>query len=236
MMKLQLLSFIFILLLSLPSFAQKKEDVVYLLNGWIIRGKIISKEQDKISIQSVDRNLYVFTSKEIKQITEEEIPPVFNIKQKGFGHFTELGPLASQNTGELNVNTSAFSFQTINGYKFNQYVFTGVGAGIDLYATQTFFPVIATLRGDFRKGKQFVPFYFTDFGYGFNGTKNTITGVSYEGGTVFAAGLGLKIGLSNNAGVMISIGYRDQRYGTVQQNINLQNNYQRIALRAGFYL
>jgi sRNA-binding regulator protein Hfq len=235
-MKLQLLSLIFIFLLSLPSFAQKKEDVIYLLNGWVIRGKIISKEQDKISIQSVDRNVYVFTTKEVKQITEEEIPAIFNIKQKGFGHFTELGPLASQNTGELNVNTSAFSFQTINGYKFNQYLFTGIGAGIDLYATQTFFPVIGTIRGDFKAGKQFVPFYFTDFGYGFNGTKNTITGVSYKGGTVFAAGLGLKIGLSNNAGVMISIGYRDQRYGTVQQNINLQNNYQRIALRAGFYL
>ncbi|WP_051291228.1 hypothetical protein [Pedobacter glucosidilyticus] len=235
-MKLQLFSTIFIVLLSLQSLAQKKEDVIYLLNGWVIRGKIISKEQDKISIQSVDRNLYVFEANEIKEITEEEIPPVFNIKQKGFGHFTELGPLASQNTGELNVNTSAFSFQTINGYKFNQFLFTGLGAGIDLYATQTFFPVIGTIRGDFRAGKQFVPFYFTDFGYGFNGTKNTITGVSYEGGTVFAAGIGLKIGLSNNAGVMISIGYRDQRYGTVQQNLKTRNNYQRIALRAGFYL
>jgi sRNA-binding regulator protein Hfq len=107
-MKIQLLVIIFAILFGFQSFAQKKEDVVYLLNGWVIRGKIISKEQDKISIQSVDRNLYVFKSNEIKEIREEEIPPVFNIKQKGFGHFTELGPLASQNTGELNVNTSAF--------------------------------------------------------------------------------------------------------------------------------
>ena len=226
----------FCLFFSFQSFAQQQEDVIYLKNGWIIRGEITSKNQETITIKTQDRNVFVFKIDEILNTNKEDVPPSFNLKEKGFFHFTELGPLASQNTGELNVNTSAFSFQTINGLKFNPHFGVGLGVGIDLYATQTFIPAFATIRGDLTSKKQFVPFYFVDYGYGFNGTTNTLPNTSFNGGSVFATGLGLKIGLSEKAGVLISLGYRNQRYGaTVNQQTN-RDTYNRIALRAGFYL
>lgn len=234
MIKLKLT--VLICLIGFSSFAQKTEDVIYLKNGWIIRGSITQKTDTQVTITSSDRNVFVLRSDEILKISREMLPAEYNLKQRGFSHFVELGPLASQNTGELNVNTSAFSFQALSGYKFNQYAFLGAGAGVDLYATQTFFPVFATFRGDLLSKKQFVPFYFTDFGYGINGTNNASPGISYKGGTIFAAGLGLKIGLSKNAGVMISLGYRNQRYGSVRNGQDVDDNYNRIALRAGFYL
>ncbi len=235
-MKLKFTLFTFLLLLVFVANAQVTEDVVYLKNGWILHGKITNKTDTSVSIKTKDRNIFVFKTDEVLKITQETLPPDYNLKEKGYAHFTELGPLASQNTGELNVNTSAFSFQTVNGYKFKKWLFAGAGVGIDLYATQTFFPVFGSLRGDFISKKQFVPFYFMDFGYGINGTTKTQTDISYRGGAVFAGGLGLKIGLSKNAGVMISIGYRNQRYGATRNGRLIDDSYERIALRAGFYL
>jgi len=59
---------------------------------------------------------------------------------------------------------------------------------------------------------------------------------SFAGGSIFAAGLGLKIGLSEKAGVLISIGFRNQKYGATENQQTRRDTYNRLALRAGFYL
>ena len=37
-----------------------------------------------------------------------------------FGHYTEIGALATTRTTPDNVTTAAFSFQMVNGYRFSQ--------------------------------------------------------------------------------------------------------------------
>src|SRR5215475_12882171 len=85
-----------------------------------------------------------------------------------FSHYTEIGALAATKNRPDNVTTAAFTFQTVNGYKFNQYLFTGIGVAADLYAKQTIVPVFASVRGDFIHTGIFIPFYFVDGGYGFD--------------------------------------------------------------------
>jgi hypothetical protein len=218
------------------AFGQKAEDVVYLKNHWVLHGRITLKTDTQVSIETKDHNIFVFKTGEIDHISREKVESELNTKMHGFASFIELGPLAARNTSQLNVNTSAFSFQTVNGYKLNQWLFAGLGLGADLYATQTFFPVFGSIRGDLLSKKQYEPYYFVDAGYGFNGTLGNTSAISNKGGALYAVGLGLKIGLSHNAGVLISLGFRTQSYETSFNSITDKATYQRLALRAGFYL
>lgn len=154
---------------------------------------------------------------------------------KGFGHFTEIGALAATRNRPDNVTTAAFTFQTVNGYRFSPFAFTGIGIAADLYATQTSVPVFASLRGDFITKGTFVPYYFIDGGYGIDITSST-TDVSYKSGAMFAAGIGFKIPLVNGAGFHVNFGYRLQKGATIKSGIRDDYSNNRIAMRAGFYL
>ena len=199
MMRLFCLMIIPVLLLlsaAGPARAQQAiEQVLYLKNGWVLRGRLLSPPAaDPVRLATADRNEFVFRRAEIDSLRERPAPParVLGVayKARGFGHFTELGALAGRNTSR-SVNTSAFSFQTVNGYKFGQWVFVGLGMGADLYATQSLVPLFASVHGDFTRRGTLLPFYSLDVGYGIN-----ITGrdnapaqpVTYRGGTLWAAG------------------------------------------------
>lgn len=157
------------------------------------------------------------------------------IHTRGFGHYTEIGALAATKNRPDNVTTAAFSFQTVNGYTFSRWLFTGIGVAADLYATQTNIPVFGSVRGNLIKEGRFVPFYFLDGGYGIDITSST-TDISYKGGAMFAGGIGFKIPVNNGVGFMVSFGYRMQKGSTVQSGIKQDYTNNRIALRAGFYL
>ncbi|HLK27631.1 MAG TPA: hypothetical protein VKT28_03565 [Puia sp.] len=212
-----------------------KEDVIYLKNKWVIRGKILKKDA-MVKLQTRDGNIYVFNTSEIDSIKHERFWRNFFYKQKGFAHFTELGPLVAGKTTIDGVTTAAFSFQTVNGYKFSQYAFTGLGIGADLYATQTILPVFASFRGDLLKNGNVLPFYFADAGYGINITQNSSEATDFKGGFEYALGLGVKIPFNRNAGFLLSVGYRYQKTSYTQDAKPTDVIYKRLAVRAGFFL
>ncbi|MGC4036144.1 MAG: hypothetical protein QM764_09295 [Chitinophagaceae bacterium] len=156
-------------------------------------------------------------------------------KVSHFGHYTEIGALAATKNRPDNVTTAAFSFQTVNGYKFNKRLFTGIGVAADLYATQTIIPVFASVRSDLAEKGSFIPFAFLDGGYGIDITSSSTT-ISYKSGPMFAAGIGFKIPINNGPGFMISFGYRLQKGATVESGVRTDYNNNRLALRAGFSL
>jgi hypothetical protein len=210
------------------------QQAVQLKNGSVIRGKVL-QEKPTVRIETYDKSLWVFQPAEVESISASEVVfPHIQYKSRGFVHYTELGPLAMSNRASNGVTTSAFSFQTVNGYKFNQWLFTGLSVGADLYAVQTFVPIMLSLRGDFSsKGNQ-VPFYFVEGGYGLNATSNDLSGTSFEGGEAFAAGLGLKLLFHGNTGFVIAVGYRFQRSSVVQRSVSKTEDFGRLSLRAGF--
>ncbi len=213
-----------------------EEDVLYLKNGWVLRGVITKSAGDSISIITGDRNRYIFRGSEVDHISKEKkIWGDGQYRNQGFGHFTEIGALAATKNRPDNVTTAAFSFQTVNGYRFGPRLFTGLGIAADLYATQTTIPLFASIRGDITTTGIFVPYYFIDGGYGFDITSSTTT-ISYESGPMFAAGIGFKIRFSRVAGFHVNFGYRMQKGATVESGIKTNYTNNRIALRAGFYL
>lgn len=224
-------------IVSVNIFAQKQnDDVLYLKNGSIYRGKIVDKNQQTLKLETYEKNTIAFQVADIQSINSEPTlrKSAITYKEKGFVHYTELGPLAMSNRASNGVTTSAFSFQTTNGYKFNQYLFTGVGVGADLYAVQTFVPIVLSIRGDFTKTGNKIPFYFVEGGYSINATSNDVAGITYQGGNTFAAGIGLKILFQENTGFVIGAGYRFQRSELVEKTKTTIEDFNRLTLRIGF--
>ena len=214
----------------------KTEDVLYLKSQWILRGKITRQDSTHISIQTHDGNTFVFTRNEVDSLTKEKTFGAFMYKPKGFADFTELGPLVAGKTTVQGVTTAAFSFQTVNGYKFSPYAMLGLGVGADLYATQTILPFFGSFRGDISKSGSVIPFYFGDAGYGVNITQNSSDGTNFKGGIMYALGLGLKIPFNRSAGFLLSAGYRYQKTSYILNNASTDVIYKRVAIRAGFFL
>ncbi|MBC7920133.1 MAG: hypothetical protein H7Z75_03500 [Ferruginibacter sp.] len=219
------------------------EDVLYLKNGWVLRGKITSTASDSlVRLRTGDRNQFAFRRAEIDAIEQERAPDEKNIRYRGrgFGHYTELGALATRNTSGF-TNPSAFSFQTVNGFKFNQFLYAGLGVGIDLFDNQSLLPLFGSLRGDLTRRGSVLPYYFADLGYGANITgrdEMNFPARTYSGGALFAAGLGIKAIFNRNTGFLLSVGYRSQKTSFRTDNqfgsTDTKANFQRLALRAGF--
>ena len=228
---------IFLCIFTFNTFAQKQnEDVLYLKNGSIYRGKITEKNEQTVKIETYDKNIFAVQLSDIQEIKQEvSLRKLVNLyKERGYVHYTELGPLAGSNRASNGVTTSAFSFQTVNGYKFNQYLFTGIGIGADLYAVQTFVPIVLSVRGDFTNKGNKIPFYFVEGGYSINATSNDVDGIKYQGGNTFAAGLGLKILFNENTGFVIGAGYRFQRSELLEKGKTTIEDFDRLTLRIGF--
>jgi len=217
-------------------FTQAKEDVLYLKNENVIRGIIIDKNDSTLKIRTADGSLYNYKRNEIDTVTREKLYSNFIYKKSGYSNYTELGALIAGKTTIEGVTTAAFSFQTVNGYKFNQFVMLGAGVGADLYATQTIVPVFATFRGDINHNGSAIPFYFIDAGYGVNITQKSADATNFKGGLLYAAGLGLKIPFNKTAGFLLSLGYRYQKTSYDRNNEPTEVLYKRLALRAGFFL
>ena len=221
---------------ALFSQSGKSEDVIYLKNKGSIRGKILDKNDNQVRIQTNDGSVWVYALNDIDNIKQEKKFGGYHYKTKSFAHFTELGPLVAGKTTVEGVTTAAFSFQTVNGYKFSQLAFAGAGIGADLYAIQTIIPVFGSFRGDISTTGSVLPFYFADLGYGINITQNSSVNTNFKGGLSWAAGLGIKIPFNRNAGFLLSMGYRYQATSYLASGTEKDVSYSRLAIRAGFFL
>lgn len=216
--------------------AQALEDVIYLKNQNVIRGTIIQKNDSIYRIQTADGSVYNYHINEVEKVNREKLYRNFSYKKSGYSNFTEIGALVAGKTTLQGVTTAAFSFQTVNGYKFNQFVMLGAGIGADLYATQTVVPLFSTFRGDLTNKGSAIPFYFVDAGYGVNITSKSSNADNFKGGFLWAAGLGVKIPFNKTAGFMMSLGYRYQKTTYDIENVPTDVLYKRLAIRAGFFL
>lgn len=235
MIKKYLLLFLCITLSKLVT-AQALEDVIYLKNQNVVRGTIIEKTDSIYKIQTADGSIYNYHTTEVDKVNREKLYRNFSYKKTGYSNFTEIGALVAGKTTQQGVTTAAFSFQTVNGYKFNQFIMLGAGLGADLYATQTVVPLFGTFRGDLASKGSAIPFYFIDAGYGVNITEKSSNADNFKGGLLWAAGLGIKIPFNKTAGFMLSLGYRYQKTTYNIDEVPTDVLYKRLAIRAGFFL
>lgn len=233
-------------LYPLTAAAQKGlEDVLYLKNGSILRGKITELSADTISIEILGGSVFVFPSSEAKGISREK--KLVRYKESGYMFVLETGLLAGRSPGnninQSNKSINSFTIQFVNGHEFRPELALGIGTGIDSYHNFTTIPVYLRMSGSLSKiSKKFSPMYILDGGYGFysrlfNG--NSLNNNGY-GGLMLNPAAGVRIRLSNRSSFILNAGYRFQKgstasfFGAPGDGIREKITFNRVSVRAGF--
>jgi len=112
----------------------------------------------------------------------------------------------------------SFEIQQIIAYQFNNYFFTGVGAGVDFWfiekKTSTFIPIYANATVKFMD-KKVSPCLFANIGYAFKwqSEKKLEENVFYgtKAGIFFQSGVGLNLKFSEKLSLLFSAYYKMQQ-------------------------
>ena len=190
--------------------AQKPlQEVVYLKNGNIVRGRIIEMHpEESLKIQTADGSVFICQMDEVEMLAKE--PPVETRKKDGFhvgstsggeGTF-ELG----YTIGNGNYKMDRFEFNAIYGYRFNPYFYMGAGTGFHYYSDMetTIMPVFADFKINFTNGKV-VPYADLRAGYGFFLAK-----ANSNAGAYLAPSLGIRFFAKRKGHLNLSVGYNCQ--------------------------
>ncbi|MBI4646482.1 MAG: hypothetical protein HY738_07785 [Bacteroidia bacterium] len=246
-MKFSIIKYLFLISALLASFrlsSQNIEDVIYLKNGSIIHGKIIEKTEEKIKIESHDRNIWAFPVNEIDSVKsdkvytpitipaqQEELKKII-IKEQGFINRTDIGFL---------INSSALSFSTfvINGYKFKYGFSASGGTGFEIIDEHIHFPLFADIHY-FPFNRRHSPYIYTQGGY-LSHFEN-LSPNYIKDGILLNVGLGIAIFSSENEAFTVSIGYSfEKEYRERYIDWRNSNKYKyevifhRIAFRLGYF-
>lgn len=138
-MKKSILFLIALLWVTL-SVAQQYEEVVYLKNGSRIKGKVIETTPEQVKIEIYDGSILIYNSDEIEKIAKENLiashtksyiqkqPKEWQTKgyrTTGYSGFIDASyAMRTSNTGLEYAHIS-----TVHGFRFNPYLFTGLGIG-----------------------------------------------------------------------------------------------------------
>jgi hypothetical protein len=185
------------------------QDVIYLNDGSILRGRITERHTDSLLKVQIDGgSIFALNPSDIDSIKEEKrfqnsrntLPGYYN--QTGFTIVTGGDQSYPYYRDPLYV-----SFYSVHGYRFSDRIMTGGGAAMDLnsYLLLQFF---ADLRWEALK-QSASPFAYVQGGYGlplrpagFNYVKET------KGGLMWSAGAGMRFFFRRQGSFLLSMGYK----------------------------
>jgi hypothetical protein len=205
-------------------FAQSKEDVVYLNNGSILRGKVIENISGvRTSIEIIGRNTIVVPDSAVKMILMDQVIP----SKDRTNQASPVEMAASVSFFGGSKNSAGCSF--ITSYRFPSRISVGVGIGNEWFDHQQI-PFIAEYKYSFLKGS-WSPYVYAQTGYaiplskksGDNSWYNQYT--DYYGGVLLGVGGGMRFDFTHHNALIFSIGYRYQKSRTVTDNDPWSSSY-----------
>ena len=223
-----------------------REDVIYLKNGAIYRGVIVEQiPGESYKIEIAGGSVIKIAAQDVLRVVKE--PKVRNGRadrrdypddEKGYSY---RKPRRDREEHEFVYRDKGYFFQgqivagffeigtrVINGYKFGQYGFLGLGLGIDIvmgpvnggggggggsfpfpdvntdYAGPHI-PLFVYYAGDILM-KKITPFYAVELGYAFRpGSTDAYSGDSYIGGVMAAVGFGVRMNKRGRKNISLSL-------------------------------
>jgi hypothetical protein len=216
------------------------QDVLYLKNGSILRGKLLEVNADTIKIEITGGNIFVYPASEAKGITREK--PRITYKQTGFRFTLENGLLIGRtpkgNSFGANQRTTSYTLQMVSSLQLRPELAIGAGVGIDAYNNYVISPVYLRLHGTLFN-KLISPLYMLDTGYGFYSHVFNESNDG-EGGLMINPAIGLSIRTGRSSSFIINVGYRQQHvrrinsFGVPGEGLIEKSTFKRISIRAGF--
>lgn len=225
MAKILLILSVLVTLVSSNLKAQSKEDVVYLKNGSILRGKVTETVTGKYTtIEIVGRNLVVVPDSALKLIQLDQF--VHSADRENKASAVEMAASISFFGGSRNSAGCSF----ITSYRFPFRLSVGAGFGNEWFNQQQI-PFIADFKYCFLKGS-WSPFVYAQTGYAVplnqqsNYTYWNNQHTDYHGGVLFGTGGGLRFDFARHNALIFSLGYRYQKTKTVTDNDPWSNSSQ----------
>lgn len=220
--------------------AQRNQDVIYLNNGSIYRGKIQEPYSDSIvRILITGNNLIAIRTTDILSITNEK--KLYGAPtDSGFYNATEITSLWGE--GMFNDAFVGIGFETVNGIYINKYLQTGIGIGVSHISDNNL-----CIYGD---GRYLImpgrtsPYIYADAGINFlllGKDEQESRMIDPFPGLMVASGLGLRFRSENgDLAFTLSFGYKMAKYSIISDeeilNYSFTDKYtiNRIAMKIGF--
>lgn len=236
-------------LLSLALSAQQVEliDVVHLINGEIVEGKVITFiPEQSLTLRNEDGIELTYPVDQIErvvQVDKNAMPtavkkPIQPPKEKGFYNLTHVGLLNGQGQREFNMG---FSIHNVTGYLFKRWLGIGIGGGVDNYSAgvgETIYPIFAEVRG-YLQDKPNSFFYAVQGGYGMAFPNRNFFVSDAEGGLMYQTAIGYRIATKDALQLLVTLGTRFQTANFVRQEPLrggeevISVKYQRLAMGVG---
>lgn len=243
-MKNSILVFLTLLFIVNITFAQgEKKDVIYLKNGSAIRGQIINRfPNGQIQMKRGDNSYQVYNLAQY-----DSIGKIYRVQPKFF-NLSETGILVGSSKDKYAAQPSLMN---ISGWKFEDRLSVGVGAGVE-FLSEVYIPVVADFRY-YLKCKGLHPFVGIQAGYSFAITKPDSVRVYYmelsnsfgilpgndlevkaKGGFLLNPFVGISTRLNEKMTLTYSIGYRIMRLHYIREdNYKFDTNFNRLVLKIG---
>jgi hypothetical protein len=226
------------------------EDVVYLKNGTVLKGKVLEfTPSGTIKVEIMGGSVFVYPADEVEKIAKEpsktaglEFYPgrrmverkPFVYKNKGLTNLTEFGVMVGDNGGA--------TIQNVTSYILNPRLSIGVGFGLDrIDWLLRLAPVFVNVSGDIIPNAPVTPFYFGQGGYTFgmvnqNTWEPQITNV--RGGFMAALGFGVKFNTRYKLRYVVDLSYKMEKAEFDQTNWggwdqHVRATYFRVCLKTG---
>jgi len=220
MKKILFLVIVFTFCKAGTSVAQSKEDVIYLNNGSILRGKVTENVPgNHTTIEIAGRNVFVIPDTAVKIILMDQMIQSKDRENKASP--VEMAASAVFYGGSK--NSGGFTF--ITSYRFPFRLSTGFGLGIEWFDHQQI-PFIADFKYSFLKGS-WSPYVYAQGGYAVPLTKSPDGDYAeYYGGPMAGVGGGVRFNFTNHNALIFSMGYRYQKTKTVFGTYPWYSSYQ----------
>lgn len=245
-MKKSALVFLTLLFIVNLTVAQKgKKDVIYLKNGSIIYGQIISSlPSGQVKVKTRDNSLWVFEPSQFDSLSK--VNNVLKQIHPGIFNLTEVGILAGSSD---NSHNAPFSLINIVGWQCKNRFSMGGGVGVEFFS-ETYLPVVADFRYSLkRQGAS--PFFGIQGGYtfaldkpnklysnplinSFPGSTNGNLDLKAKGGLLLNPFVGICTSMNENLSLTFSAGYRIMRHRyKFDDNNSIDLDYNRLSLKIG---
>lgn len=239
-MKNTLIFIAFLLIISVPSPAQKTRDALYLRNGSVIYGKLLEIADNNYRMEGSDKSLFIFPSSDVEKFVKETTA-FSGRKSRGTGLSIEGGVLAGAQNNDLKA---PFSFNILANYTVDVQNIVSLGTGVE-FLNSTFTPLFFEYRRLMNE-KRITPFIFLRGGalchLGGNGDIDDSNQYNYreyyKGGASCGIGTGISWARDENE-TYLSFGYRYAQTSYRQTDYNhvtytYKNSYNRLEIKFGF--
>lgn len=216
------------LLLPTGAVAQNRnKDAVYLRTGDVVIGKIDHYDSTGGVVIRNDCGIWNYSPQEIDKIQKYASVRMASLKPGGYYNISSLAFLMGEGS---NGFIPYPSITTVNGYQWNQQIFTGIGVGFEFFEWSNL-PLFA----DFKvmlKPDVITPYFSFKTGYSFPLSKNKEVNWYGDGGKTYGGVLlspeaGIRIALSGKSALMLGLGYHYQELSYEEPQYDWVGSYER---------